>query len=284
MNAQGYAAPRSLEEAVALLSKNPGARVLAGGHSLLVEPNRRAIAGSLLVDIGRIAGLTGIEAQKDGSLRIGAMTTLATIASDAPLARACPALAEAARATADAQLRNRATIAGTLIAVDSDGPLPAVTLVLAATLDVQGQKGTRAIPVEEAPPQGSLAAGDVVTAVRIPAPGPRSGVAYAEVKHPATLGAVCCVAASVTLGADGAVAACRVAVSGATAGPERLAGVEQALTGRKPDEATLAAAAEGAGAGLTFRDDLFGSRDYRAHLTRVLTTRAVNRALAGARQ
>lgn len=283
MNAQGYAAPRSLDEAVGLLSKHPGARVLAGGHSLLVEPNRHAIAGSLLVDIGRIAGLSGIEAQKDGSLKIGAMTTLATIASDASLANACPALVEAARATGDAQLRNRATVAGSLIADDSEGPLPAVALVLAATLEVQGQGGARTLPIEQAPPRGSLSPGDVVTAVRVPGAGPRSGVAYAQVKHPATLGAVCCVAASVTLGADGAITACRVAVSGATTRVERLAGVEKALAGQRPGEAAIGTAAEGAGAGLTFRDDLFGSRDYRAHLTRVLTTRAVNRALEGAR-
>jgi len=115
--------------------------------------------------------------------------------------------------------------------------------------------------------------------VTIPDAGPHSGVGCAVVRNPATLGAVCCVAASVTLDAAGAVATCRVALTGATSRPERLEAVEQALAGRRPDAGAIAAAAAAAGQGLTFRDDLFGSRGYRAHLTRVLTARALRQAV-----
>jgi carbon-monoxide dehydrogenase medium subunit len=279
MSSAGYAAPRSLDEAVALLAQNPGARVLAGGGQLLVEPGRHAIAGSLLVDLGRIEGLAGIEQAKDGSLRIGAMTTLASLAASGPVAAAYPALVEAARSTGDAQARNRASVAGSIVSGDPDAQLPALAMALGAALHVQGPKGTRTIPVDDGPPRHPLGAGEVIVAVSIPAAGQRGGVGCAAVRNPATLGAVCCVAASVTLDGAGAVANCRVALTGATSRLERLTAVEQAMAGHTPDAEAIAAAAAAAGKGLTFRDDLFGSGGYRAHLARVLTARALRQAV-----
>src|SRR5262249_51955981 len=110
MTADGYVAPRSVDEAVALLAKNPQARLLAGGHNLLVEPGRRTLAGSLLVDLGRIPALAGIDRQSDGTVKIGAMTTLSQLAADKAIRAAWPALADAVGSLGDAQLRNRATV------------------------------------------------------------------------------------------------------------------------------------------------------------------------------
>lgn len=276
MNAHGYAAPRSLDEALALLAGNPGARVLAGGHSLLVEPKRRSIGGALLVDLGRIEGLAGIETA-EGGLKIGAMTTLAAIAASEAVAAAFPALADAARETGDAQLRNRATLGGSLVSADAGGLLSALALALGVTLKVRGPKGARTISIDDAPGRTPLAAGEVVIAIHVPRAA-RSGAAYASVRNPATLAPICAVAAAVSVGGDRSITACRVAVGGATERPARLASVEKAITGQKPDADALSKAAGSAADGLTFRGDLFGSADYRAHLTRVLTRRALKAA------
>ena len=278
MTGDGYAAPRSVDEAVALLAKNPGARVLAGGHNLLVEPARHTIAGSLLVDLGRIDSLAGIERQKDGSLKIGAMTTLAAIAASDEIRKAYPALAEAARSMGDAQLRNRATLGGSLASADPEAALPALAMVLEGTVHVTGPKGARTIGADDAPPRKPLGGGEVMTALVLPAVAKGSGVAYEAFANAATLYAVCGIAASVTAGSDGTISACRVAVTGATDQPQRLTGVEQALAGKKAGTEAFAAAADAAGKGLTLRGDLFASAEYRAHLTKVLTRRALTRA------
>lgn len=284
MTGDGYAAPRSVDEAVALLAKNPGARVLAGGHNLLVEPGRRALAGALLVDLGRIDALAGIRPQKDGRLEIGAMTTLAAIAASDAIRAAYPAFAEAARSMGDAQMRNRATLGGSLASSDPEAALPALALALDATIQVTGPRGARTVGAADAPPRMPLGSGEVITAVALPAPAPRSGVAYVSCANAATLHALCGIAASVTLAQDGTVSACRVAVTGATERPERLAGVEQALAGRAMSAEALAAAANAAGTGQAFRGDLFASADYRAHLARVLTGRALKQAIERAGQ
>lgn len=284
MTGDGYAAPRSVDEAVALLSKNPGARVLAGGHSLLVEPGRRAIVGALLVDLGRIDGLDAVTTQPDGSLSVGAMTTLSSLAGSDAVRAVCPALADAAHSMGDAQLRNRATLGGTLASSDPEAPLPALALVLGAVIHVTGSRGARTVAAEDGPPLKALGPGDVMTAVGFPAPPARTGSAYESFTNAATLYAACGIAASVTLGHDGTVAACRVAATGATAHPQRLTSVEQALIGKKPDATALAGACAVAATGLTLRSDLFASAEYRGHLTRVLTGRALKQAIERAGQ
>lgn len=282
MSGLAYAAPRSVDEAVAMLAGNDGARVLAGGHLLLLEPARSTLGGALLVDLGRIDGLDGISRQSDGSLKIGAMTTLARLA-ESDLVH--PALAAAAGSCGDAQLRNRATLGGSLASGDPESPLAALALVLDAGIEVTGASGAVTTPAGEWSFDRPATAGQVITAVRWPAPSPRTGVAYVAISNPATLHALCGVAAWVELAGDGTVAACRVAVTGAADRPQRLPGVEQGvIAGRAPDNDRLSAAADAAGAGLNMRSDLFASADYRAHLTRVLTRRALRQALGTAQR
>ncbi len=279
MTTAGYTAPKSLDEAVSLLAKNPDARVLAGGHGLLVEPGRSQVAKSLLVDLRRVPGLAGIDRDASGGVKIGAMTTLSAIAADAGLRKAYPALAQAAETTGDPQLRNRATIGGSLASSDPEADLPALALALGATIQVTGSKGARTVSADDFfGGKAPLAAGDVITGVVLPAPAAKTGTAYEVVRNPSTLGPICGVVATVTLGADGAVSATRIALAGAAARATRLAGAEKAATGKKAGDAAAAAGAA-AGDGTTLRGDLFASADYRKHLTRVLTERAVKQAL-----
>ena len=169
MSSAGYAAPGSLDEAVSLLAKNSDARVLAGGHGLLVEPGRSRVANSLLVDLRKVPGLAGIDADKSGGVKIGAMTTLAAIAADAGLRKTCPALALAAETTGDPQMRNRATLGGSIAGSDPEADLPAIALALDATIQVTGPKGARSVKADDLfGGKASLAAGDVITAVVLP--------------------------------------------------------------------------------------------------------------------
>jgi len=283
MSQSAYAAPGKLEEIVGLLASNPGSHLLAGGQSLLVEPRRSQLAGSLLVDLRKVAGLSGIQSSAGGGLRIGAMTTLGAIAASDLVRKACPVLADAAALVGDAQVRNRATIGGALGEADPGSDLAPVLLILGATVDITGPGGSRSVEAAEfftGPGRTALKAAEVITGITIPSAPPSTGAAYEKMKDPATLYALCGVAASVTVSAQGMVAQCRVAATGSTEYPVRLQAVEKALTGARPDPGALSAAASRAADHGVFRGSFYASSEYRAHLTRVLTERALQRALA----
>jgi aerobic carbon-monoxide dehydrogenase medium subunit len=282
MTSAGYAAPTSLSDAVALLSSNPSARVLAGGNGLLVGPSRAQIASSLLVDLRKVPGLSSIAAA-GGGLRIGAMTTLRALASSDAVRRNYPSLAEAVLLTGDSQARNRGTVGGSLAASSGDTDLAALLIALGASVEITGPAGARTAPVE-AVLASPLGRGEVITAVTLPAAATNSAVAYETQRHPATLTPLVGVAACVSLAANGTIDSVRIGLVGATAQGARLANVEQGLQGKAATPAAVKAAAAAAGQGLTVRGDLFGSAQYRSHLVRVLTARAVTnaaKALAG---
>lgn len=284
MKVAQYTAPSSLADALAALAEGTDARPLAGGSSLLVEPSRATLDGARLVDLAKIPELTGIRSVDDG-LWIGAMTTLAEIADNKAVDEQHPALAEATRSVGDAQVRNRGTLGGNLADPDPGTDLPAAILALGAKIAVEGRDGKRDIgdaDVGAGTLRSVLKPGELIVGVTLPeAKG--AGSAYEKFKHPATLYAVCGVAARVTLGADGAVAACAVAVTGATVAPTRLRGVEGALRGKQPDAAAIQAAAALASEAVGFTGDRFASVEYRKHLTSVLARRALARAVERAR-
>jgi len=283
MSQSAYAAPGKLEEIVGLLASNPGSHLLAGGQSLLVEPRRSQIAGSLLVDLRKVSGLSGIQSRAGGGLRIGAMTTLGAIADSDLVRKACPVLADAAALVGDAQVRNRATIGGALAEADPGSDLAPVLLVLGSVFDITGPGGSRSVEAAEfftGPGRTALSAAEVITGITIPSAVPSTGAAYEKMKDPATLYALCGVAASATLSAQGLVAQCRVAATGSTEYPVRLQAVEKALTGARPDPGALSAAASRATEHGVFRGTFYASSEYRAHLTQVLTERVLKRALA----
>lgn len=286
MTSSGYAAPRTVKDAVALLAGAPGARVLAGGQRLLVEPSRSRLASTLLVDLQSISELAGIERQRDGSLKIGAMTTLATIAGSSDVRAVWPVLADAARMSGDAQTRNRATIGGSLAAADPQADLPAVALALNASIEIVGSTGSRTIgpgDLVTGGGQAGLRSDEIITGVIVPGRADRSGAAYEKFVHPATLGALCGVAACVVLAGNGSITDARVALTGATDRAVRLGAAERALSGQLPSNAVISAAAAPTSDAGVYLDDHFASADYRRHLARVLTTRAVQRAVDQAR-
>jgi aerobic carbon-monoxide dehydrogenase medium subunit len=271
-----YAAPRSLDEAVALLTATEGARVLAGGHTLLLEPSRSQLRDALLVDLRLVPNLAGI-VDADGGLRIGAMTTLSDIVADSRVRSSYGVLAEVAAHTGDVQSQNRATLGGNLAGTEADNEFPAILVLLAATIEIAGKKARMVHADDFFSGKAALAAGEIITAVNLPARLPRTGISYIAHRNPATRTPICGVGVGVALGDDSTVTSCRIVLVGAAERPTRLANVEKQLTKSRVADAAKAAALAGAGA--TMRTDLFASADYRKHLTGVLTERALKQAL-----
>ena len=233
-----YEAPGTLDEAQELAARD-GAVLLAGGQSLLTELKRGAVTPSVVVDLRRIESLRS--SNGDGW---GAMVTLDELAPAGP-----SALTDALEAIRDPQVRNRATIGGSVALVHQGADLPAVALALGAEL---------------------ARSGPIVTAVRFPS---HAGSAYEKLANPASGYAICGVAAAVTLSSDGTIEHAAVALAGA--GPTAVSLVADA----QGTEDEVAAAAAAAADGVEFPSDLAAPADYRAHLTRVLTARALRRAI-----
>jgi carbon-monoxide dehydrogenase medium subunit len=281
MSAFEYAAPHSIEEAVALLAGGSQARPLAGGQTMLVGRNRDRLKGTVVVDLGRISSLSGI-ARQDGAVRIGATATLNSIAGSDVIRKEFPALSEAASLIGDAQLRNRATIGGNVAEGDPEYDLPALLLALDASLELAGSGGSRKISAQDFFQQddrNSLRRDELVLSISIPKAQPISGMAYVRFKHPARLTAVCGVAAVLRV-ERGRVANLRIGLTGAADHPIRLEAVERDLLNGAATDEHISSVAARAGEGISFRGDAFASAEYRRHLTRVLTARALKQALS----
>jgi carbon-monoxide dehydrogenase medium subunit len=275
-----YAAPTSLQEAIDLLQQNPDAKVLAGGHSLLPLMKLRLASPSLLVDIGRIAELKGI--QVNGGVTIGAYTTYRELLDSQELMASLPIMRECVEQVGDAQVRNRGTIGGALAHADPAADLPAVVLALDAQMKVVGPSGERTVTANEFfvdMLQSALEEGELLTSITIPQMDGRVGMAYEKFKHPASGYAVVGVAAVVRLNERGTVEECRIGVTGAGPKAQRATTAENMLVDKQPSVDDIAAAAEQAASGIEFMGDISGSEEYRAHLTRVLTKRALTKAL-----
>jgi aerobic carbon-monoxide dehydrogenase medium subunit len=279
-----YAAPATMNEALALLSQNPDAKALAGGHSLLPVMKLRLAAPSMLIDLRNIAELRGISAQ-GGGWRVGAMTTYQELTAHDELRR-YHALYDAVSVIGDPQVRNRGTIGGSLAHNDPAADLPAVALALEATINTSGPGGTRAIPIHEfivGMLETTLQEGEIITSIDFPALAAGTGSAYAKFANPASGYAMVGVAARVTLSADGTAQQVRVALTGAASQASRLNEVEQALEGQQISDESIAAAAQQAGQGLEFNGDIHASADYRAAMVKVYARRALASALERAR-
>lgn len=281
MSAFEYAAPQSIEEAVAILSGGPEARPLAGGQTMLVGRNRDRLRGTVLVDLGRISSLSGVGRQ-DGAVRIGATTTLNAVASSDLVRKEFPALSEAAAAIGDAQLRNRGTIGGNVAEGDPEYDLPAVLLAVDASIELAGSKGRRKIPARELFKErhpGFAESNEFIVSILMPGAQANSGMAYVRFKHPARLTPVCGVAAVLTV-EGGRVLGVRIALTGAADRPTRLEAVESALLNGAATDEQISSVAARSDEGISFRGDAFASADYRRHLTRVLTARTLKQALS----
>ena len=291
----------SVAEAGQLLAAHPGAKLLAGGHSLIPLLKLRLAAPGAVIDIGRISELRGISASGD-SLRIGALTTHAEIAASAEVRQHAAALAEAAGQIGDPAVRNRGTIGGNVAHADPASDLPTVLAALGASLQVTGPDGERSVAVGDffqGVMMTSLGERDLLTAIQVPIGGDR-GTAYVKYSHPASRYAVIGVAASITLAGRGWLSAltgqgkgdptcgeAAVAIGGLVPAPARCGAVEGALAGQPLKAETFAAAADAVGGDLggDLLGDVFASAEYRKAVAPVYVRRALaaaaERATAG---
>ncbi|MGH7709391.1 MAG: FAD binding domain-containing protein [Vulcanimicrobiaceae bacterium] len=277
-----YVRPKSLDEALALLAQHgDGAKVLAGGHSLIPMMKLRLAEPDVLVDIARLPGMAGI-AYDAGHRRftIGALTTHAVLAASADLHTHAPALWDAANMLGDPQVRNRGTIGGACAHGDPSADYPAVMLALGASFTVAGRNGKRELKAGEffrGMFETALAPGEVLTTVTVDSH-PHS--AYEKLHHPASHYALVGVAARLGV-ENGKIHSAHVAITGVGDSAFRASGVEQALVGVSTSDAkALAAACTSAAAGIDARADIQGSAAYRKAMADVFTQRAVARAAA----
>jgi carbon-monoxide dehydrogenase medium subunit len=280
-----YHAPRTVDEALALLARYGGeAKVLAGGQSLMPLLNFRLSRPAALVDLNRIPGLAYIE-EADGHVRFGAMTRQRTIEFSPVVAGRLPLLEEATKLVGHLPIRTRGTIGGSIAHADPSAEYPAVLTALDGEVVVRGPRGERIVkPAQlfQTYLTTSLDAGEILTEVRLPAMASGAGYAFEEFSRRHGDFAIVGVAATIVR-EGGRCAAARLAAAGAGPVPVRLRAAEEILEREGLDDAAIARAA-GCAAGLVSPDsDIHASADYRRHLTRVLTERAVKRALTRVR-
>ncbi|MGI5448680.1 FAD binding domain-containing protein [Streptomyces sp. CA-243310] len=264
-----YARPAALDEALTLLAGAPGARILAGGQSLLPDLRSGADRARLLVDVRHLAELRGIARTADG-LRIGALTTLAELAAHPLVSAEAPELAAAARANGDPQVRNLGTAGGNLAAGGRATDLPVAAIAAGAVVELAGPAGLSTLPAERLAASG-VPGGAVITALLLP-PGGRAA-AFEKAADRATRYPLCAVAVRIT--PDGP----RIAVTGATARALRPRGVEERLRAGPHTTDTVLAAFRAEPRGL-FVPGRGTSAEYLGHLAGVLTARALVRAQA----
>lgn len=281
-----YHTPTSVDEAISLLGRyGDGAKLLAGGHSLLPALKLRLQSVDHLIDLGRIQSLRYIREQGD-KIAIGALATHWMVESSELLRQKCPLLAECAARIGDVQVRNRGTIGGSLSHADPAADYPAAVLALEAEIDAMSANGKRTVRAGDFfvdMMTTALAPGEIVTEVRVPVFPKGAGAAYLKVPQPASGFAIVGAAALVTLAGSGELGRVAIGVTGAAVKAFRARDSENALTGKKPNDGLLGQAAALATQGVEASGDLFASPEYRAHLTKVFVKRALVAAIAKAR-
>ena len=274
-----YVAPTTLAEAVAALGEaGEDAKVLAGGQSLIPVLRLRLAFPTTLVDLSKVAELRGVSEEGD-ALVLGAMTKHSDVIEDPLVQRHAPLLAVATSTVADPAVRHRGTFGGALAHADPAGDLAAVALALDAELVAEGPGGRRTIAARDFfldYLETSLSPDEILAAVRVPKLAGAWGVRYEKFNRVAQAWAIVGVAAAVRM-EGGAIAEARIGLTNMGSTPVRPSGVEAALVGAS-DKAAVTAACASVADGLNPPSDLGGQSDYRAHLARVLTARAVAHA------
>jgi carbon-monoxide dehydrogenase medium subunit len=283
-----YYRAASIAEATDLLAKNPGAKLLAGGHSLIPLLKLRLTAPPALIDIGHISELKGVTA-RDGIIRIGALTTHADLAASPLLREQSPALAEAAQQIGDPAVRNRGTIGGNVSHADPASDLPTVLTALGARFTIVGRGGTKTADAAgffTGMMTTLLGETDVLTAIELPARTAGQGMAYVKFSHSASRYAVIGVAALINAtrtagGNGGTCASAAVVVGGLVPSPTRASHVEGALSGQPLSTDTIAKAASRVvdDLGTDILGDLFASAEYRKAVAPVWVRRALTAAV-----
>ena len=279
-----YFAPTTLGEAQTLLNRYGGdAKIVAGGHSLIPTMKIRLAEPKYLIDLGRISELSYIREQ-EGGLAIGAMTTYYQIENSVTVRGRYLALAEAAGEVADMQVRNKGTIGGSLAHADPAADLPAVVLALEGQIALASSGGQRTLDADDfLLDTFSTALGDdeIIAEIRFPALPANTGGSYKKFGNKASHFAIVGVSAIVTM-SGGTCQRVRIGITGAGPRAVRSRSAEAVLEGKEPTGSNLAQASEQAAQGIDFLGDIHASEEYRAHLTRVFTRRALEEAISRA--
>ena len=273
-----YEVAESVDHALELLRTKEDAKLLAGGHSLLPLMKLRLARPGTLVDIGRLTNLQGVR-DAGAHLAIGALTRHHDLNNDATAKEHCPLVAYAAGLVGDRQVRHRGTIGGSIAHGDPASDLPTVCLALDAVMVVQGPNGERTIDAKDFF-QGffdtALGGDEIITEIRVPKVG-SAGWSYLKFHQRALDWATVGVAAVVGK-SNGTIQGARIGLTNMGQTPLRASATEAALAGAPRDE--VKAAAQKADEGTDPPGDTWASPDFRRHLARVLTERAVEEALA----
>ncbi len=280
-----YRKAGSIAEAVQLLSENPGAKLLAGGHSLIPLMRFRLARPEVVIDIGGIANLRGITVSGD-TINIGALTTHAEIAASSEVRQANGLLAEAAGGIGDPAVRNRGTIGGNLAHADPASDWATVLTALGASVSTQGPSGSRTIAVADLIEDAFatvLGEDELITTVSVPTLAANQRAEYAKMAHPASFYAVVGGAVVVTMDGNRCTAA-SVAVGGLTPRPVKAPSVEQSLSGTtltadSIGDATARLSDDLAAAGVDIIGDVYASAEFRSGVAPVEVKHALLHAI-----
>jgi carbon-monoxide dehydrogenase medium subunit len=272
----------SVSEAIRLLTElSDDAKVLSGGQSLIPLMKLRLASPKHLVDINGIREL-GYLRETDGVLAIGALTRESDLEDSTLVRSRYPLLFDTSKVIADPVVRNLATVGGNLAHGDPANDHPATMLALGAEVGVVGPRGERRIPIGSfftGPFSTALAADELLVEIRVPKPSERSGGAYVKLERKVGDFATAAVAAQVALAADGTCQRVGIGLTNVGATPIKAERAEASLVGRRPDADAIKRASELAAEAAQPSADLRGSVEYKKDLVRVLTARALRRAV-----
>ena len=278
-----YHDPTTVAEATDLLAGLDNALLLAGGQSLMPMMNFRVVGPDHLIDLNNISALAYIDIKEEGRSRFGSMTRQRDLEFSNEVSRAFPIVQEALSHVGHRQTRNRGTFGGSLCHLDPSAELLNMTVLHDGALLTSGKGTSRTIPASEwvqGVMTNALNAGELLSGIELTAWPPGHGFAFEEYARRHGDFAIAAVGCLVTMNAAGAIERAALCVSGLGAGPIRLAAAERFLAGQKPShEAFRAAAIEAED--LDASDDAFAKASYRKHLARILTYRALERAVGG---
>ena len=285
-----YQRPASIEEALTIIGADPGAKVLAGGQSLLPLLKLRLGSAETLVDIGRLLGLRGVRRLDelrgvrqlpDGRLAVGALTTYSELAESA--AQEYGLIRDALPDIGDVQVRNRGTVGGSVAHCDPASDLPAVLLALDAEIVARSKRGEKVYPADgffTGAFTTALAEDELVTEIRLPGPRDDAGSAFVALSQRASGYSIVGVAAVVFKAGGSAITGAGIALTGVGEAPYRARAVEAALVGNEGTAESIAAAAAHATDGVTVAGDIHADSEYRAAMAITYTKRAIRAALA----
>lgn len=280
-----YVAPKTLTDAVAVLGGNENAKILAGGQSLIPLMRFRLAEPTMLVDLNRIEGLSYIE-EKDGWLKIGAMTRQSAVEFSDVVNKKYSLLADTVKVLSDPVVRNRGTVGGNIANADPVNDEPAAMLAYGAEVVAMGPNGERVIPIASFYVdllQSALARDEILTEVRVPAPKPRSGGAYLKLERKVGDYATAAVAAQVELDAKGNFASVGIGLTNVGNTAIKATVAEDFLKGKGPSDENCREAAKLAAEAAQPNADFRGSEEYKRSLVKTYTMRALRLAVERAK-